>query len=103
MSQKRIWIGRLHHTRQIENHHKKDQILVYPEGDYIFHFSKFYHLQLALIFRQKVSKKVLFWDPLKNSPPRDFAKLWDLAKSDRIGHASFTSQTGNITRAKAPR
>ena len=30
MSQKRIWIGRLRHTRQIENHHKKDQILVYP-------------------------------------------------------------------------
>ena len=55
MSQKRIWIGRLRHTRQIENHHKKDQILAYPEGDYIFHFSKFYHLQLALIFRQKVS------------------------------------------------
>ena len=55
MSQKRIWIGRLRHTRQIENHHKKDQILGYPEGDYIFHFSTFYHLQLALIFRQKVS------------------------------------------------
>ena len=45
MSQTRIWIGQLHHTRQIENHHKKDQILVYPEGDYIFHFPKFYHLQ----------------------------------------------------------
>ena len=45
MSQKRIWIGRLRHTRQIENHHKKDQILAYPEGAYIFHFPKFYHLQ----------------------------------------------------------
>ena len=33
MSQKRIWIGRLRHTRQIENHHKKDQILVSPEDD----------------------------------------------------------------------
>ena len=48
MSQKRIWIGRLRHTRQIENHHKKDQILVYPEGDYIVHFPKFYHLQYGV-------------------------------------------------------
>ena len=96
MSQKRIWIGRLRHTRQIENHHKKDQILVYPEGDYILHSE----VLSPTVSTHFLSNIIFLGDLLNKLPPSQSSIL---AKSGRIGHASFTSETENVHSAFAPR
>ncbi len=43
-------------------------------------FSEVLSPTVSTHFRQKVSKKVPFWDPLINSQPRDFAKLWNFSE-----------------------
>ena len=102
MSQKRIWVGRLHHSRQIENHHRKDEILVSPEGDQIDYFPKFYHLSTN--FSSKSIQKGVLFATLKFIPNLVISNvLWILAKSVRNRHASFTSETQNVYIAFAPR
>ena len=109
MSQKRIWIDRLRHTRQIENHHKKDQILVYPnffdrksfrlkiKNDVYFSLSEVLSLTVSTHFS---SKSVVLGDLLNKLPPSQWLIL---AKSTKFRHASFTSETQNVHSAKAPR
>ena len=77
MSQKRIWIGRLRHTRQID---KNDQILVSPED-----------LQYALIFHQTMS----FLGPFKYYHLRND---WFLNIRMKTRCALITSQ--NVNSAK---
>ena len=73
---------------------------VYFHGNFL----KFYQKKKHSLFVKKCPKRSHFWGTLKLIPNLMISRNFGiLAKSVRNRHASFTFETENVTRAKAPR
>ena len=78
MSQKQVWTSLVTPST---SHRKVPQNLSdsgVPRTNFHVSLSEVLSPTVSTHFSSKsVQKGALFWDPLKNSPPRDFAKVWD--------------------------
>ena len=81
MSQKQVWCSLLTPSTSHRKVSQNPSDSGLPRTNFHLTLSGVLSPTVSTHFSSKsVQKGALFWDPLKNSPPRDFAKVWDFNK-----------------------
>ena len=87
--------GKTDETHRFRSNHQADAVAPHLHG---YTAPRSFITYSKQSFSSKsVQKGTYFWDPLKNPPPRVFAKLWDFSKRLRIGYAPFNQTSWATT------